>query len=66
MLKKPLPGATGQANDKLTAAVGIGLMVFIRAVDRSDPNPAYLVGPIPLFVGAALLAPPYFLAPKQP
>ena len=49
----------------ITAAVGIGLMVFIRADDRSDPNPAYLVGLIPLLVGAALLAYTYFLAPKQ-
>jgi hypothetical protein len=50
----------------ITAAVGISLMVFIRAVDRSDPDPAYLVGLIPLLVGAALLAYTYFLAPKQP
>lgn len=49
----------------ITVAVGIGMMVFIKAVDRSDPDPAYLVGLIPLFIGVALLAYAYFLAPKQ-
>jgi hypothetical protein len=49
----------------LTVAVGIGLMVFINAVDRSDPSPAYLVGLIPLLIGGALLAYTYVLAPKQ-
>lgn len=46
-----------------TIAVGIGLMAFIKAVDRADP--AYLVGLIPLFIGVALLAYTYFLASKQ-
>ena len=50
----------------ITVAVGIGMMVFIKAVDRDDPDPAYLVGLIPLFVGAALLAYAYFFSPKQP
>lgn len=49
----------------ITVAVGIGLMVFINAVDRSDPSPAYLVGLIPLLIGGALLAYTYVLAPKQ-
>ncbi len=47
----------------VTTAVGIGMMVFIKAVDRDDP--AYLVGLIPLFIGVALLAYTYFLSPKQ-
>jgi hypothetical protein len=50
----------------VTAAIGIGLMVFIAAVDRSDQKPAYLVGLIPLFIGVALLSYAYLLAPKQP
>jgi ferric-dicitrate binding protein FerR (iron transport regulator) len=49
----------------ITVAVGIGMMVFIKAVDRGDPDPAYLVGLIPLFIGVALLGYAYFLAPKQ-
>ena len=48
------------------AAVGIGLMVFIAAVDRNDQKPAYLVGLIPLLIGVALLSYAYLLAPKQP
>jgi Flp pilus assembly protein TadB len=47
----------------ITVAVGIGMMVFIKAVDRGDP--AYLVGLIPLLIGVALLAYSYLLAPKQ-
>lgn len=46
-------------------AIGIGMMVFIKAVDRGDPDPAYLVGLIPLFVGFALLACTYLFAPKH-
>lgn len=49
----------------VTVAVGIGMMVFIAAVDRSDPEPAYLVGLIPLFIGFALLSYTYLLAPKK-
>jgi hypothetical protein len=44
-------------------AVGIGMMVFLRAMERSEP--AYLVGIIPLLIGVALLAYSYVLAPKQ-
>jgi len=40
-------------------------MVFIKAVDRGDPDPAYLVGLIPLLIGVALLAYTYLLAPKE-
>ncbi len=49
----------------ITLAVGIGMMVFIKAVDRGDPDPAYLVGLIPLLIGVALLAYNYLLAPKE-
>jgi hypothetical protein len=49
----------------ITVAVGIGMMLFIKAVDRTDPDPAYLVGLIPLLIGVALLAYTYLLAPKQ-
>jgi hypothetical protein len=36
----------------ITAAVGIGLMVFLRALIQG--NPTYLVGLIPLLVGVVL------------
>ena len=47
----------------VTAAVGIGLMIFLRAIDRDEP--VYLVGLIPLLIGVALLAYSYLLAPKE-
>ncbi len=47
----------------ITFAVGIGLMIFLRAVDHNEP--AYLVGIIPLLVGGALIAYSYVLAPKN-
>jgi hypothetical protein len=47
----------------ITSAVGVGLMIFLRAVDTQEA--AYLVGLIPLLVGFALLAYSYFLAPKD-
>jgi Domain of unknown function (DUF6249) len=46
----------------VTFAVGVGLMIFLKAVHH---GPAFLVGIIPLFVGAALLAYSYVLAPKN-
>jgi hypothetical protein len=49
----------------VTIATGIGMMVFLRIVDRHDPDPAYLVGIIPLLIGAALLVYAYVLAPKE-
>ena len=49
----------------ITAAVGIGMMVFIKAVDRRDPDPAYLVGLIPLLIGVTLLTYTYLFAPRQ-
>jgi hypothetical protein len=49
----------------ITVAVGVGMMIFIKAVDRDDPDPTYLVGIIPLLIGVALLVYSYLLAPKQ-
>lgn len=49
----------------ITSAVGLALMVFIGGVDRGSSERAYLVGIIPLFIGAALLAYVYILAPKE-
>jgi hypothetical protein len=47
----------------VTAAVGIGLMVFLHGVEHEEP--AYLVGLIPLLIGVALLLYPLLLAPKS-
>lgn len=47
----------------ITTAVGIGLMVFLRAMEHYEP--AYLVGLIPLLVGLSLLIYAYILAPKE-
>ncbi len=46
----------------ITAAVGIGLMPFLRMTLPSEP--VYLVGLIPLLVGVSLLTYSYALAPK--
>lgn len=48
----------------VTSAVGLALMVFIGAVERGSSEPSYLVGIIPLFIGAALLVYVYVMAPK--
>jgi nucleoside recognition membrane protein YjiH len=47
----------------VTTAVGIALMIFLRAIERDEP--VYLVGLIPGLIGVALLAYSYFLAPKE-
>jgi len=47
----------------VTAAVGIGLMIFLRAIPTDGP--VYLVGLIPLLIGVALLVHSYILAPKD-
>jgi hypothetical protein len=49
----------------LAVSVGIGMGVFLRAVDRSDPEPVFLIGIIPLLVGVTLLAYVYLLAPNR-
>ena len=46
----------------ISSAVGIGLMTFLRGVERQEP--VYLVGFIPLLVGVALLA-YVFLTPAR-
>jgi len=46
----------------ITFTVGIGLMIFLRAIDRSGPT--YLVGMIPLLVGLVLWLFAYMIAPK--
>jgi hypothetical protein len=46
----------------ITVAVGIGVMVMIRGLERHEP--AYLVGMVPLLIGVAMLTYGYFLAPK--
>ena len=47
----------------ITCAVGVALLIFLRAIVPDIP--AYLVGFIPLFVGVALLAYGYSYAPKD-
>jgi len=47
----------------ITAAVGVGMMVFLYGVEHEEP--AYLVGLIPLLIGLALLVYPLALAPKE-
>jgi hypothetical protein len=47
----------------VTAAVGIGLMLFLRALVADEP--VYLVGLIPLLVAVSLLAYAYILARKD-
>jgi hypothetical protein len=47
----------------ITAAVGVGLMVFLHGVETVEP--AYLMGLIPLLVGVALLSYSYLMAPKD-
>ncbi|HVM93070.1 MAG TPA: hypothetical protein VMT67_09690 [Terriglobales bacterium] len=47
----------------ITAGVGIGVMIFLRGIEHSEP--AYLVGVIPLLVGLALAIYGFMLAPKH-
>ena len=54
-----------KVNGLVTIATGIGMMIFLRIVDRNDPDPAYLVGIIPILIGVALLVYAYVLAPKE-
>ncbi len=48
----------------VTAAVGIGVMIFLRGVVHDEPN-VYLVGLIPLLIGLALLVYTYLLASPE-
>lgn len=47
----------------ITFAVGIGFMVFLYNMERHEP--VYLVGLVPMLVGAALLTYSYVLADKE-
>jgi ferric-dicitrate binding protein FerR (iron transport regulator) len=47
----------------VTAAAGVGLMIFLHALDTT--RPVYLTGLIALLVGLALLSYSYMLAPKE-
>jgi hypothetical protein len=49
----------------VTIATGLGMTVFLKVVDRNDPDPAYLAGLIPILIGAALLLYAYVLGPKE-
>ena len=49
----------------ITLAVGIALMMFIKAVDARSVEPSYLVGLIPVSVGLSLLLYVYVLAPRE-
>ena len=47
----------------ITAAVGIGIMIFISQIEKTKP--VWLVGSIPLLVGAAMFSYVMFFAPKK-
>jgi hypothetical protein len=47
----------------INVGVGLGLMIFLHGLVRDEP--VYLVGVIPMFVGLALLAYGYWLAPDR-
>jgi lipopolysaccharide export LptBFGC system permease protein LptF len=49
----------------VTIAVGVAMMIFLKAINRNNPEPAYLVGLIPALIGIALLAYAYLLATKE-
>lgn len=49
----------------ITAAVGIALMILLRAMPVPAARSAYLVGLIPVFTGVAILVYAYFLAPNE-
>jgi hypothetical protein len=48
-----------------TVAVGVAMMIFIKAVDARSVEPSYLVGLIPVSVGLSLLLYVYVLAPRE-
>ncbi len=51
-----------QLSGLVTTAVGIGVMALLHGLVRDEP--VYLVGLIPLLIGAALLLYVFILAPK--
>jgi hypothetical protein len=53
-----------QLGGLITASVGIGMRAFLIAMLDATAHHAYFVGLIPMFIGVALLAYAYLLAPK--
>lgn len=49
----------------ITLAVGLAMMMFIKAVDARSVEPSYLMGLIPVSVGLSLLLYVYILAPRE-
>jgi hypothetical protein len=51
----------------ITLAVGIGMFIFLKAIMSAnhESEPAYLIGLIPVLIGASLLVYAYVLAPKS-
>ena len=49
----------------ITVAVGIAMMLFIKAMDTRNVEPSYLVGLIPVSVGLSLLLYVYILTPRE-
>jgi hypothetical protein len=47
----------------VTAAVGIGVMIFLHGIANDEP--VYLAGTIPLLIGVALLVYTFLLSPKE-
>ena len=54
-----------QLGGLITAAAGVGMMVFLYAMPDAHDHNAFFVGLIPLLIGVALLVYSYVLAPKQ-
>jgi hypothetical protein len=44
-------------------AVGLGTVIFLHAMTKTDPGAPYLVGLIPGLIGVALLVYVFFMAP---
>jgi hypothetical protein len=49
----------------ITLAVGIALMIFLRAIPDANDKQVFYVGLIPALIGVALLVHSYWLAPKE-
>ena len=47
----------------ITTVVGIGVMIFLRAL-VGDDTPIYLAGLIPLLIGLVLVVYGFFMAPR--
>ncbi|HEX8711166.1 MAG TPA: hypothetical protein VF730_04780 [Terracidiphilus sp.] len=48
----------------INIGVGVGLIIFLRAMTGHEADSPYLCGLIPLFIGMALLGYALFMAPK--